>query len=861
MRDQRIPALRALTLALLTAWGPFAHSAGLGGVRIQSSLGQPLRALVSLHGDDTAELNGQCIRTRLESTDGAFFMNPRVNLVRSPQGMEIQLLTSQNINEPALNLQIDVACGMQLRRTYQLLFDPVVILPQTGLAEHSSSASKAGRSSQTALPSVAPSPVQASSAEKREARKKDRKKPVKTDAADNPGNTVKPPRMAIARDLGGKKVVRNVLKLSSDEGTPEGAAFTPGLRLSTELSESRDTGDPKQTAELRAAQQRFAAILRDEDPLQNSEQQLKSVQTKLQELEKENARIRQQDQERLAEMEGMRREMYSGRWIAWLILLLAVAAGAIGWLFWRLREQARTKPAAFWEKTGADDADTEEWDDELLTSVPDSTIVRAARGEVGDDDLDSIDPDWEQGMTVSHVDEHEETDVQARTQKGGAAGLDRKHAQTVQDEAPPVRHGQSAQPKQERKPEAGQPSAAAVAAAVSRTVATARKNSAPQVPQLEEISDLMQEAEFWMLLNDAPRAIEILEPYRDVEQPVSPLPWIYLLDLYHVMREREKYEELKDRIKQVFNTNAPDWSGDAPDVAARSLEDYPHVVDTIRELWEGDQIIPYLEGLLVDERDGARAGFDLAVYREIIHLIGLAREPDIAKRRPLLQIGEPQPRLLSQQVTADPPVANKAGGNDESPDMDVFDRATSGQATTRQAVPRASVLKPPVAAVFKAPAAEAGMPVLPAVEKDQDKDLLPQAETTAAPALAIDDSLQIPDVEQAKPVPVQTPPASVPPQPNVPAFLMAAPDESSAVASTLKLEEIESTVEEHAADVDDELASDMATKLDLAVAYQEIGEHVGARVLLEEVIQGGSPLQAEKAKAMLKKLLKEIDWL
>jgi pilus assembly protein FimV len=59
---------------------------------------------------------------------------------------------------------------------------------------------------------------------------------------------------------------------------------------------------------------------------------------------------------------------------------------------------------------------------------------------------------------------------------------------------------------------------------------------------------------------------------------------------------------------------------------------------------------------------------------------------------------------------------------------------------------------------------------------------------------------------------------------------------------------------------DAERVADMARKLDLVLAYQEIGENVGARVLLEEVIQGGSPLQVEKAKAMLKKLLKEIDW-
>ncbi|TCS39620.1 pilus assembly protein FimV [Paucimonas lemoignei] len=45
--------------------------------------------------------------------------------------------------------------------------------------------------------------------------------------------------------------------------------------------------------------------------------------------------------------------------------------------------------------------------------------------------------------------------------------------------------------------------------------------------------------------------------------------------------------------------------------------------------------------------------------------------------------------------------------------------------------------------------------------------------------------------------------------------------------------------------------SEMATKLDLAIAYQEIGDREGARELLDEVIKGGNADQSEKARSLL----------
>ena len=53
---------------------------------------------------------------------------------------------------------------------------------------------------------------------------------------------------------------------------------------------------------------------------------------------------------------------------------------------------------------------------------------------------------------------------------------------------------------------------------------------------------------------------------------------------------------------------------------------------------------------------------------------------------------------------------------------------------------------------------------------------------------------------------------------------------------------------------DESYNAEMATKLDLAVAYHEIGDKEGARELLDEVVKGGTADQIEKAKVMLAQL-------
>jgi pilus assembly protein FimV len=44
----------------------------------------------------------------------------------------------------------------------------------------------------------------------------------------------------------------------------------------------------------------------------------------------------------------------------------------------------------------------------------------------------------------------------------------------------------------------------------------------------------------------------------------------------------------------------------------------------IIELWPTDELVPFLEGLLVDDREGQRQGFDLVAYRDLLFLTNIA---------------------------------------------------------------------------------------------------------------------------------------------------------------------------------------------------------------------------------------------
>ena len=111
------------------------------------------------------------------------------------------------------------------------------------------------------------------------------------------------------------------------------------------------------------------------------------------------------------------------------------------------------------------------------------------------------------------------------------------------------------------------------------------------------------------------------------------------------------------------------------------------------------------------------------------------------------------------------------------------------------------------------------------------------------------------DLDTPQPdAPVVNTPATGPAQPEH--LAAAEPAPAAPPAPEFDLTGIDLDLDENkaaSAGVDDPLSAihmEMDTKLDLAIAYQEIGDKEGARELIDEVIKGGSPEQVAKANTM-----------
>jgi pilus assembly protein FimV len=132
----------------------------------------------------------------------------------------------------------------------------------------------------------------------------------------------------------------------------------------------------------------------------------------------------------------------------------------------------------------------------------------------------------------------------------------------------------------------------------------------------------------------------------------------------------------------------------------------------------------------------------------------------------------------------------------------------------------------------------------------------PAAEAAAAPAPAfsLDDELfGLAELPTATPAPVETaeyaPHDMIEPAKLEPAFDLGGFDLDLPGEGAQTLAEPETVTASAPAELSG-AHMEMETKLDLAIAYQEIGDKEGARELLEEVIKGGSGEQVSRANAM-----------
>jgi hypothetical protein len=174
---------------------------------------------------------------------------------------------------------------------------------------------------------------------------------------------------------------------------------------------------------------------------------------------------------------------------------------------------------------------------------------------------------------------------------------------------------------------------------------------------VEELIDLEQQAEFFIVLGQDDAAIELLMSHVRSSGGISPLPYLKLLEIYRRRGDVDAYQRIRERFNRRFNAYAPDWESDLQQ--GRSLEDYPAVMQQLTSWWSGpERTMEYLDGLLFRRTQDGET-FELPAYRELLFLYSIAR--DLAEQdasRPgadvdlLLPIGEPDHGPISQLMAA-----------------------------------------------------------------------------------------------------------------------------------------------------------------------------------------------------------------
>ena len=148
-------------------------------------------------------------------------------------------------------------------------------------------------------------------------------------------------------------------------------------------------------------------------------------------------------------------------------------------------------------------------------------------------------------------------------------------------------------------------------------------DSAARAVSIEELLDLEQQAEFFVVLGQDEAAIDLLVEHLRSTGGASPLPYLKLLEIYRRRGERDSYERMRARFNRRFNAYAPEW--DVHLAHGRSLEDHADVVPRLQRAWPRPlDAMAELEALLFRRSGGAL--FDLPAYREVLLLYALARD-------------------------------------------------------------------------------------------------------------------------------------------------------------------------------------------------------------------------------------------
>ncbi len=627
--------------------GAPAWSLGFGRPVSRAILGETFSVTVPVRLESAESLADDCLAADVFFGDDKLPSSAITATLLPGQGQErtVRISTTALINEPVVTLYVIAGCKAKVTRKFVAFADPPMIaapaLAQIGssasgkdtasealgsavasaVTSGSASASiehlpaKSGRSGRESRASRAQgagsatsetrsSTVTASSAAPRATEKSMAAKVGLTER----GASRKKPREQLSARLDTTPAAKEPASRLVLDPVEADAVVAPNLSMSGQMvSVPADLDSPEARDRRAAAAALWAAM-------SASPEQLARDRIRMQELEQRLAKLQQDAasaREKVVSMEARVREAEDARLSNPMVMGLAgvcvLLAGALGYMFWRQRQ--RDADGAWWQPA----PEGEPVDEAEAHSLVERSLDRTSAEFV------ARPPAPAEVLAPPAVSEaHPPLTASASAIVGATSGRTE----------PPV----ISTPVPAERP----------------SLIKSEAQEAVREITVEELIDLEQQAEFFVVLGQDDAAVELLESHVQNTAGASPLPYLKLLEIYQRLGRKTQYQQVQADFNGRFNAYAPSWESDL--LQGHALEEYPGVVERLQSLWSRPaEAMDVLQKSLTRPDESVET-FDLPAYRELLFLYAVARdlcERESAERQPVDLMGKAAHQLIA----------------------------------------------------------------------------------------------------------------------------------------------------------------------------------------------------------------------
>ena len=619
----RLPAMSAaigLLLLWTCGWLAPAHAAGFGEAGGATVLGQTLDFAVQLRTEAGEQIGPECIAAEVTAGDRRLNAD-QVRIAIQPTSADtarLRVTSTVVIDEPVITIQLNVGCQTRIARRFVVFADPPITPVAATVAAALPSAAAVAAASAPAVAAAAPgsatSPTTSTASTSSAASTTTPEAAPARRAAAPRALAARAPRSASAAPRPARTARQNTRpRVERAQAVERSAAVSTPPRLKLEVSEPSAP-----SADALAVEQAIEAVAQAASSARMAASAASAAQERIASLERTVEQLRTESSKSRDLAAQMREQLANaqsaGPWLypllAGALLLAAIAA----WLAMRLA-QARREARKSWTQAVAPGPLTAPGTEPLPSKQATSPVP----------------------FVTSEMAMPPPAAVAARARPAGAPAWP-PPAPRDPDE-PPEPFVVSGFPDSDPpQPEPFMPLMAPVPPAppalplsfAERTLSLPPQVRSPELNEgpmrdvsIEELLDLEQQAEFFVVLGQDEAAVDLLVDHLRSTGGGSPLPYLKLLEIYHRRGDKDAYERTRARFNHRFNAYAPEW--DTGLQYGRTLEDYTDIVPRLQQVWPRPlDAMAELDALLFRKSRGDM--FDLPAYREVLFLYSLARD-------------------------------------------------------------------------------------------------------------------------------------------------------------------------------------------------------------------------------------------